>query len=69
MIESCLFNNILNVKFIKDFVLDLISPKSSALSRIDSCLFLGLGLFIWAEVISVTEKTFRQVYKRDFALL
>ena len=27
------------------------------------------GLFIWAEVISVTEKTFRQVYKRDLALL
>ena len=24
---------------------------------------------IWAEVISVTEKTFRQVYKRDLALL
>ena len=27
------------------------------------------GLFIWAEVISVPEKTFRQVYKRDLAFL
>ena len=26
-----------------------------------------MGLFIWAEVISVTEKIFRQVYKRDLA--
>ena len=26
------------------------------------------GLFTWAEVISVAEKTFRQVYKRDLAL-
>ena len=23
------------------------------------------GLFIWAEVIPVSEKTFRQVYERD----
>ena len=27
------------------------------------------GLFIWAEVASVTEKTFRLVYNRDLALL
>ena len=27
------------------------------------------GLFIWAEVISVPEKTFRQVHKRDLALI
>ena len=27
------------------------------------------GLFIWGEVIPVSEKTFRQVYKRDLALL
>ena len=27
------------------------------------------GLFIWADVILVTEKTFRQVYKRDLVLL
>jgi hypothetical protein len=27
------------------------------------------GLFIWAKVIQVSEKTFRQVYKRDIALV
>jgi hypothetical protein len=27
------------------------------------------GLFIWAKVIPVSEKTFRQVYKRDLALV
>jgi hypothetical protein len=27
------------------------------------------GLFIWAKVIPVSEKTFRQVYERDLALL
>jgi hypothetical protein len=27
------------------------------------------GLFIWAEVIPVSEKTFRQVYERDLVLL
>ena len=27
------------------------------------------GLFIWEKVISVSEKTFRHVYKRDVALL
>jgi hypothetical protein len=27
------------------------------------------GLFIWAKVILVSEKTFRQVYKRDLALV
>ena len=27
------------------------------------------GLFIWEEVIPVSEKTFRQVYERDLALL
>ena len=27
------------------------------------------GLFIWEEIISVTEKTFRQVYKQDLTLL
>jgi hypothetical protein len=27
------------------------------------------GLFIWAEVTPVNEKTFRQVYERDLALL
>ena len=32
-------------------------------------LVLGPVHVIWAEVISVTEKTFRQVYKRDLALL
>ena len=26
------------------------------------------GLFIWAKVIPVSEKTFRQVHKRDLAL-
>ena len=31
-------------------------------------LVLGPVHVIWAEVISVTEKTFRQVYKRDLAL-
>ena len=31
--------------------------------------FSSQVLFTWAEVISVTEKTFRQVYKRDLALL
>ena len=28
-----------------------------------------LGLFIWEEVIPVSEKTFRQVYERDLAFL
>ena len=27
------------------------------------------GLFIWEEVFPVSEKTFRQVYKRDLAFL
>ena len=27
------------------------------------------ALFIWAEAISVSEKTFRRVYERDLALL
>ena len=27
------------------------------------------GLFIWAKVIPVNERTFRQVYERDLALL
>jgi hypothetical protein len=26
------------------------------------------GLFIWAKVIPVSERTFRQVHKRDLAL-
>jgi hypothetical protein len=30
---------------------------------------LTKGLFIWAKVIPVSEKTFRQVYERDLALL
>ena len=31
-------------------------------------IFDFLGLLNWTEVISVAEKTFGQVYKRDFAL-
>ena len=27
------------------------------------------GLFTWEEIISVTENTFRQVYKQELALL
>jgi hypothetical protein len=33
------------------------------------CTDASKGLFIWAEVIPVSEKTFRQVYERDLALL
>jgi hypothetical protein len=32
-------------------------------------VFNTKGLFIWEEVIPVSEKTFRQVYERDLALL
>ena len=38
-------------------------------NNVVQCTYSTQGLFIWAEVISVTEKTFRQVYKRDLALL
>jgi hypothetical protein len=31
--------------------------------------FAHMGLFIWAKVIPVSEKTFRQVYKQDLALV
>jgi hypothetical protein len=37
--------------------------------RVFVVLHYTKGLFIWAEVIPVSEKTFRQVYERDLALL
>ena len=44
----------------KNIGIAIISEKSEAKTK---------GLFIWAEVIPVSEKTFRQVYERDLALL
>ena len=37
--------------------------------EINSEALLSKGLFIWEEVIPVSEKTFRQVYERDLVLL
>ena len=34
-----------------------------------ACNRIAKGLFIWEDVFPVSEKTFRQVYKRDLAFL